>query len=667
MKRLRKTLLLSLLCLCVLLSGIPTNAYADDTATEFDKSNVLDDLQSATGFNLLDYPYDSTGVVKHPEIMNIVEYCYSFKANMQGNYGLYLYFYNPQALDILTNSAANKVQMAVSYNADGTPKNYEKFNLQFCNMSVSPNYYRLFYKFKVIDHISADGKTILQRVNSNARRYDISGVELHTSGNANATEYLVGGSYTFTGYAKGYGADEIAFSSLQSVVTDLETVTLDVHHTYYRTLTSSKGTGYQNQVDTVYFSVPKRLFDTYGALQRIKAEWYEYKTKDIVVTSNSDFYSKAHPYLGVRTGILNSSGIPSYNSNIYYSLGQDAYYDSESYTYYATWGWNLGTGYKQIPCDTLYYLFQTSNIANYDPYGELTESGGIKSNVLYDYILNYSKTFQNGTLPIKNGRISADLFASDIDNYRKQDTANGKIQKGYSYYDFDADLDTQILLSWQDSAPSFWDNALNWGLWNTVIGNIPQEESRVISPLYALKSNDFNGTTAEIADRLLMKTDDIATLKAYYETESQSENEVMLFRFAATDYYSAETKIVELGKGFLGADKYTSGQAYRAWESVFLDFDIIQLTFTKEGNYTVIPAVSNPIDIVNDITSPVNTESNDSWKVIFMLLALILLCVLLAPLLPYILRVILWLITLPFKAVAALIRGIQGNSNNKRR
>lgn len=77
-----------------------------------------------------------------------------------------------------------------------------------------------------------------------------------------------------------------------------------------------------------------------------------------------------------------------------------------------------------------------------------------------------------------------------------------------------------------------------------------------------------------------------------------------MFRFATSDYYSEAVDIIELDSGFLWSDKHTEGQAYVATESVFFDFDIIQLTFNKEGDYTVIPVVSSPIDIINDITPP---------------------------------------------------------------
>ena len=44
----------------------------------------------------------------------------------------------------------NKIQMAVSYDADGNPTSYDKFTLEFCNKSTG-DFSNLFYKFKVID------------------------------------------------------------------------------------------------------------------------------------------------------------------------------------------------------------------------------------------------------------------------------------------------------------------------------------------------------------------------------------------------------------------------------------------------------------------------------------------------------------------------------------
>lgn len=212
------------------------HAATSTTVTSFDNTYVLDDLETATidgkKFNIVNYPYDSTGIFKHPEIFSFVEYCYSMRSAQRNDYGLYVYFYNPQALNISTSSKSNKITLGVKYGTDedGNIKveDYEKFDLLFCSKSTG-DYNDLFYKFKVIDHKSdVDGKLIVERVNSNARRYDISEVELLTVGDVNATAYGVGGTYTFTGYAKGYGSDTTAESTLAGTRQDLETIKLDL-------------------------------------------------------------------------------------------------------------------------------------------------------------------------------------------------------------------------------------------------------------------------------------------------------------------------------------------------------------------------------------------------------------------------------------------------------
>lgn len=641
-----------------------TTVSADTSELKFDQTNVMDDLRSSKTFNVLNYPFYQS---EKPEmfIINVVEYCYSFDVLRQGNYGLYLYLYNPNGRDINTDMGVNKVQMAVGYNADGSPNDYEKFDLMFCSKSEEKFYEGLFYKFKVIDHISADGKTVLQRVKSSARRYDISGFEILEKRQSRSVEYGVGGTYTFTGYAKGYGAYANEESTLNCEVTDLETIELDVKHTFYRSKTSSLGAGHQNQLDTVYFSVPKRFIEEYGRLQRIKAEWYEYKTKEILVTSNKSFYNKASPYIGVNLGAVDEFGMQEYNESIYYSLGMNAG-DWGGGLHAAKWGWNLGKGYLHTACQALYYMFLVDSISEYDPYAEVVEIGGIQSNDLYEYIKRYNKTYNNGTLPIKDRTISADLFESDIDDSRKIDNEHGKIQMGYSYYDFDADVDLQTLKSWSDTSPSFWENWVNFGLGAAFTGG-PEETSITVAPIQILKETDLQGTNAEISSRLLINSADVNALKSEYNdavtinSSSDEEKVVVLFRFATSDYYSQGVDIIELGEGFLWSDKMTSGQAYIAQESVFFDFDIIQLTFNKEGTYTVIPVVASPIDIVNDITPPVYLDDGLAWwqillAIIFLILVLWLLSI--TGILPLLVKGIIWLILLPFRLIGKLLKAI---------
>lgn len=597
-------------------------AAAESSENNFDHTSVNADLAD---MDLSGFVYDTAGSI---EFITLAEYCYSANALNFGNYALYVYIYNPARIPISERQDANSVEMAVGYDEEGKPNDYANIPLKLCGISTG-ELSKLIYKFRVMDDGTLLRNARTQEADNGYRRYDIAGVQLWETGKDNAVDYGVGGTYKFTGYAKGYGTDGNAESNLLCTVEELETVELDVKHTFYRTQTSSKGAHYQNQLDTVYFAVPKRFFDTYGTLQRIKAEWYEYKTKDIVVTSNQDFYDKAYPWIGKATGEIGEYNLIDYNEDIGISLGQNAG-DYGGGLMIAKWGWNLGSGYLHVPAPALYYLFKVNNIEEYDPYADIVSIGGVESNALYEYIKNYNKSFDNGTLPIKDGTISADLFAEDIDDYRKMDTEFGKIQQGYSYYDFDADVDLQKLTSWQETDPSFWENWINWGLWDTIFGGIPEEQSKTVSPIYIVQESDLDGSDNEVADRLLINANDVQALRDYFRDATtvsgtdDEEKQVVLFRFATTDYYSAAVDIMELRT--IIPDKHISGQAYRAWESVFFDFDIIQLTFNRDGKYTVIPAVASPIDIVNDITPPVQMPDDTPWWV--KLLSIILIIVL---------------------------------------
>lgn len=154
------TVLLVLVVLFTTFFGTGVKSYASETVDyPFDETNVLDDLESSEEFNLLEYPWDYTGLVKGPGMINFVEWCYSARSDKQDDYALYVYFYNPQNLDISTGSLSNTIQIASSYDTtivtkESQPTGYDTYNLVYCNKSERSNMEGLFYKFRVIDHVS---------------------------------------------------------------------------------------------------------------------------------------------------------------------------------------------------------------------------------------------------------------------------------------------------------------------------------------------------------------------------------------------------------------------------------------------------------------------------------------------------------------------------------
>lgn len=565
-------------------SSVPASAETKEKSFPFDEVHVQKDLESIDGFSYLQYPYDPTGFYS-PQIFNVVEFAYSYRANMQNDYALYIYFYNPQALDIDAMSNQNKIVMAVDYDKypvtqDSSPTSYETFDLAFCSRSTG-DYENLFYKFRVVDHESADGKTVLERVNSVGRRYDISEVLIKTAGEDNATAYGVGGSYYFTGYAAGYGSDVNAESTLQCDVLDLETVELKVNSTFFRTQSSSLGAGHQNQLNTVYFGVPNELLEKYGKLQKVKAEWYEYKTKPIYIVNHFDAYEKLKNVIGKPLQ-------QDFDENLYYGLGFGRT-ESGSSTFINVSYQNAFNVYEYSGMFSAVSVINRFNLINY--LFKTEKDGDDLSEFILDgeILKQYIKDYGSGTaqLPIKDGTISADLFENYVDEGRT---------RGLNVKEIDAN-DKFDMLSYDDTH-TFWEKLFEYGFYAP---DMTDDTYKAVAPIYAVTTDDLKNNDEELSKALLIDENDAAEFKTYVAAATLKGETTYLFRFGQTDYFSEYGVVTKKDNDF-------AKSAIRAQETVFYNFTILSLTFSKDGVYKIIPAVSSPIDIINDITPPVENS-----------------------------------------------------------
>ena len=646
MSRLKKSifclLFVVLILLTSLLQPLSVIAASNSTGLSFESSNVLDDLFSSTvnglPFDIKNFPFNEKSSI---QILNFVEFCYTYKESKKDDFGLYVYVYNPQGLDIDKTSKQNKIQLATY--SDEFGEHYDKFQLQFINEAEQSNYKGLFYKYKIVDKKGADGKTLIDRVNSNERVYKVSGIELLTKGNTNATEYGVGGTYKFSGYAKGYGPDVNAESNLVCSVENLETLSLEVHHTNYRTGVSSLGADHYNEVNTVYFAVPNRIFKEYGHLQKIRAEWWEYKTKMAAITSNYDYYKNTLlPYTGTYTGEYNSS-VDNYLYSGYYGQSGMGYAN-----HYFDWTYNKDLSMKSSLMFTqTYHSDKVSDIMPYAFYSPAVDvdsvfkflysdpiAGSVDSTQVAEWIYNYSNDLGHGYIDCNGRKISKDLFEDDVDSGRDM-----------GYNDKTIDLGDTFDLNSYDSNHNWWNKFWDYGFsWPDT-----SEQYSDVAPIYELKESDLSGSDADISKKLLINSDDVDELKDFFDAAEKNEERVILFRFANTDYYCAPAFAPHV-------QNITKTDTYVAQQTVFLDFDIIELTFNKDGVYHVIPVVSSPMDIVNGFTPP--PPKFEWWKVILALLILVLLFVLIYPILPHVISFVIFIfkwvvkiILLPFKMI----------------
>lgn len=623
-------------------------ALANDNL-HFDETYVMDDLAESEingkPFDIADYSFDES---RNTGVLLFTEYCYSFYSNRQGNYGLYVYVWNPQGLNIDVDNVNNKIQFSA-----GDKSHYGKYWLECLSVCDETNYEGLFYKFKVYLPES-NRAAILNRLDSGKRFYHVSGIELVTKGDVNATETTINLEYTFSGYSEGYGSNSSSGDTLVCNTEQGEVLTLDVHSTYYRPAGASGGDiNTQDTLHSVYFSVPNALIKEYGKMTAVHATWLNALTKMIYVTGNRTVYNALSPFIGVELGSYERSGVTYYaDDDMRYAFIADFWTDglvghlsTHSYRgdYFYNWGAFgsiLSSGYAQSQMKQLDYLFYAEN-GNADEYTLSAEK-------ILAYLKSYTSAHGGALI---NDKYSAALFENVDDEFT----------------DVNIRADKTFSLTSETIDRSWWDRL--WGNDGDVTDSVTYDGIEAIKEVTA---NDFTDDETANCDNLFIGYADYDEFKAYYDTATTANETVYLFRYYVSEYYAAECTEFEMPARDVGSTAYGSADeldtnAYLCQMWVQLDFDIIDVTFTNGGVDTVIPVVSSPMDVVADATPPIETTDDiEWWKIVLAVLLLILLFIILATFLPWIFEAVIWVVSLPFKALGALFKGI-GNAANKRK
>ena len=609
------------------------------TALTFEQTDVMDDLKSSTiggeEFDLKKYGFNA---FKETQVLSLVEYCYSFYQNLQDNYGLYIYLYNPKGLNFEANHVLNSVQLCYGSSAS---TNYHKYPLRLLNYSTAANYERLFYKFKVV--LTGEQKQeMLKELNSSERVYRISGIELVQKGKQNATEFSVGTSYHYSGYAAGYGSNADAPNTLKCESEQAEVLTLNVYPTTYRPSGTNGTNNYtQDSLHSVYFAVPNDVIERYGAMSAVHAMWKNAVLAPALVTGNESAYDAILPYIG--------KSMNGHNEDL-------------NYMYMGGWKMTTATGMGSITTHSYGYSYNLKknwpgNFTYHDKYGEdidtlyaMYYTGGGKDSadsytVSSEDILSKLRASKNefgGVLV--NGKYSANMFSS----YDKDFT------------DVTIEADETFSLTSQKISKSWWDK-----LWN-LKGDVSTTVFDGIEAIHAVTEDDFAGTEEEICKRLYISQADFSHFKSYYE-QNKALCTTYLFRYQTSDYTAQEATLLKQGK-VLWSEVWedVDSNAFFFQQTVNLDFDIIDVTFSNGSVDTVIPVVSNPIDVVPDATPPVYTHSDKEpawlkWLKIAIVAILVIVLVIvgwpiLQPVFVMIGQGIGWLVTAPFKAIGKAIK-----------
>lgn len=634
-------LLMTVLFFSALLPPAAFRASAAETVVSaFEQQNVMDDLDGMTidgkTFDVKDYAFDES---KPTQVLMLAEFCYSFYSDRQDDFGLYLYVWNPQGLRFDTGSSCN----AVTFRAGkGNAASFEKVPLAFLSRCEERNYEGLFYKFRI--GLSDEQRAaVLRSVKSNERRYHIGELELLSEGETRASSFYVGTEYVFSGFAKGYGSNAEAESTLTCDTEQKEALTLDVKSTYYYPEGTHSDGITRDVLQSVYFSVPDELIETYGEMSAVHATWLNAYTAPMLVTGNREIYDTLEPLLGeyIDGGTREDYAENTLKYSIIATMAAEGLRDDTEmapyggyYAYNPYWGMRSGSdnykgSYSHL-IDTLRYLFWADS-------GEAKDHV-ITSEALFAWLESYTE--EHGGEKV-NGRYSKDLFET-----------------------VDADFE-DVTIS-RDATYRLTDNIVSDTAWNRLFGTtVKSEHFLSVSALQAVTEGDFSGMDRKaFCDTFYIAEEDYANLKSYVSRAEKEGETVYLFRYKQSEYVSAQATEYErthkwfLGSGNLGVYSYIDLNAYFAQMWVQLDFDVIDVTFSNGTEKMVIPVIASPIDIAHDGKPPESwqDESNMTWwEIALAVLALILLAIILAPLLPYLLQFFVWLLMLPAKLVAWII------------
>lgn len=593
-----------LVCFSAVFEISAPKAFADSTELTFDSSPVMEDLGD------LDLSGFDPSLIAEPRLLSFMEYSFSDNVFQRDNYALYAYVFNPLGKRFVTFTGANVVNMASEYatSEDGsfaqkpngayTPTKYQNFSLKYCNASENG----WFVKFRVMGLEGVLANVAKMQTQSGERQYDLVGIQLHEVGQQNAVDYPIadvqgitrgGRTFIYTGFAKGYGTGAESKATLACRYEDLGVADLEVFHTSYKTGVSSAGKGHQNELHSVYFAVDNRFIEAYGRLQKIAAQWWEYKVVPSIVAT-AEIYNKLLPYVGVDIGVGDGdepdTSLPYsiYTQPNYIEMtgGQVDLVFDYTYNYKPPSPSAAGPGYKIEYLDTmLKLLFEVPT--DYEV-NEWTVKG---EDVLEAALAFESEDASGETLPVKDGNVPADCFTGEVDAGRT---------RGYNFREFDADNadDQWDLLSYGSNHNLLHKLRDYWFSWPDNL----DENLEDVAPIRTVAEKDLASTNNEaVAKALLIDENDVAAFRAFHQTQTALGKTVVLFRFAATDYYAvpltvqdATTNEVYSNAGDINAE-LRQGTA-------FLDFEIISLTFNKDGELTVIGAVCSPIDAMGDLS-----------------------------------------------------------------
>ncbi len=547
------------------ISASALSAYAAESYP-YDETAIGDDL-AALGAEIPAVSVAGEAV----QVIALAEFAFAEDPAECENYALYVYVYDRAGTSYSTMAGENVVNMAVSYDTHGDPDGYANLPLVYCSHTED----KTVWKYRVVDEagqVLANAQA--QDAANGKRRYDVAGVQLREVGAAMAQDHKVANTFYYEGYAEGMSGESALSSTL--TVNNEKTVELEVHQTFFRPDGINKDNkNRQDVLASVFFSIPDKYIEEYGELYAVHAEFLKALLSPVIVTNNQSF---------IET--MKSLQFQDQSGMEYACIGNgQGYYSVEGFF-----------GGVEFYSDVIF-----------DPGGNVDAT--LNGNDGLGRIDQINMVFDSGSTAPYDYTVTSEELQKYLEENAKNKDILGRYDRRY-FSSVDKEK-TEARLTADDDfkLTSITFNKFWLFVWGT--------ETEYTMP--AIQRVEKAESPEQVERDYYIDQGDYDELKTVY---NQPNSTTYVFHFWKSSDF------VETGMLLRRGTQYPAnlGDVYFAQETLYLDFDVIDITMNTGEKKTVLGVVSDPIDIIPDLPTP--PDVSPVWWVVAIIIAAVLIIIL---------------------------------------
>ena len=557
-------------------------------------------------FSESDFPLDSTDEKLY--IIAAAERNFRTVTYSPG-YELYFYIYNPSGKEF-KEDVRNSIQIGLNdecteYKFYGAKIHSRSNDNRFLLLGVTTSAY-----------YASSALLFGQQKDAARRIYNVVQVRLVTEGDLES--FTLNRVFFFEGYD--YNKTLKCFwQELGALEVTLHSTSWISPNAGYKADGKTEATIYDHyEINSVYFSIPRELYNQYDYLKSIRAEYDAARLTPIIVTRPGDFDEATKNAILAGTTIWKDNNNDGDND-----LGLDVmdlywqYYTDTFWTELAAWLYSESDHTRDLADAGLLWIDRSVNLQNFLAY--------------YFEVLPEGFDYTDGAQFFKAVVAAEDLEAYFEERYNDPKYDSSKLYSeiqhkvmDYHSRDFDDEAIWSMsgyndMLEATGGFKKWWkkltieNDSYTWLDFATKANHIdvyldPSEYANVSSASYQ-----------KVADELFIGVNDVENFSKFCAEAAQSDEVVVLLRFGFSDY---RFQVVEdVWEGALGVGAKV-GVAIEKW--AYMDFSLAHLVFYNDGADIVVPVSSNVVDSFGDLDAGGDSGINgpadivddfkDSWK-----------------------------------------------------